>query len=48
MLYRKKPIVIEAFRFTTDSDGIAPDWFTQAVVDRTTYLGAVRQTAAGA
>ncbi len=34
MLYRKKPVVIEAFRFTTDSDVIAPDWFTQAVIDR--------------
>lgn len=34
MLYRKKPVLVDAFKFTDDSELIAPDWFTQAVIDR--------------
>ena len=34
MLYRKKPVFVDAFKFTNDSELIAPDWFTQAVIDR--------------
>lgn len=48
MRYRKKPVEIEAFRLSVDSDMIAPDWFTQAVadekiwIDRSIVNGAVR------
>ncbi len=31
MKYRKKPVVIDAFRLTDDPDRIAPAWFTAAV-----------------
>lgn len=31
MKYRKKPVIVEAFRLTDDVEMIAPDWFTQAV-----------------
>lgn len=33
MLYRKKPVLVDAFQLTADAEIIAPDWFTQAVVD---------------
>jgi len=32
MKYRKKPIVIEAFRFQIDK--VMPDWFAQAVISK--------------
>lgn len=34
MIYRKKPVLVDAFQLTDDIDVIAPPWFTQAVVDR--------------
>lgn len=33
MKYRKKPVVIQAFRFQIDA--IAPDWFMDRVTDNT-------------
>lgn len=33
MKYRRKPVTVEAFQFTDDVDMIAPEWFTQAVVE---------------
>ena len=33
MKYRKKPVIVEAFRFTDDVEMIVPEWFTQAVID---------------
>ena len=33
MLYRKKPILVDAFQLTADAEIIAPNWFTQAVAD---------------
>lgn len=38
MLYRKKPVLVDAFKFTDDSELIAPDWFTQAVKDRSVTI----------
>ncbi len=38
MKYRKKPIEVEAFRFTNDTDVIAPKWFTQAVIDEKVWI----------
>ncbi|MBS6195474.1 MAG: hypothetical protein KH828_07840 [Clostridiales bacterium] len=38
MKYRKKPIVVEAFKLTTDVETIAPDWFIQAVVDEKVWI----------
>lgn len=35
MQYRKKPVLVDAFKFTNDAEMIAPEWFTQAVVDGT-------------
>lgn len=33
MKYRRKPIEVEAFQLSVDAEMIAPDWFTQAVID---------------
>ena len=41
MLYRKKPVVVEAFQLTRDVDSIAPPWFTQAVVDEKVFIDRV-------
>ena len=38
MRYKKKPVVIEAFRLTDDPDRIAPAWFTQAVADEKVWI----------
>lgn len=38
MKYRKKPVVVEAFKLTTDVETIAPDWFTQAVIDEKVWV----------
>lgn len=38
MLYRKKPVLVEAFQFTRDVDTAAPAWFTQAVVDEKVFI----------
>lgn len=38
MKYRKKPLEVEAFQLTTDVEMIAPDWFTQAVVDEKVFI----------
>ena len=35
MLYRKKPVLVDAFRLTADAEVIAPDWFILAVGDGT-------------
>lgn len=31
MKYRQKPIEVDAFRFTKDSEVYAPEWFSDAV-----------------
>lgn len=33
MKYRRKSVEVEAFRLSADVEMIAPDWFTQAVID---------------
>lgn len=33
MRYKKKPVEVDAFRLTTDAEMIAPEWFTQAIID---------------
>ena len=38
MKYRKAPVLVDAFKFTDDVEFIAPDWFTQAVVDETVFI----------
>lgn len=38
MKYRKKPVVINAFRLTDDAEMIAPAWFTQAVADEKVWI----------
>ena len=38
MKYRKKPVVVEAFKFSTDSEIIAPDWFVSAVADEKIWI----------
>lgn len=38
MRYKKKPVVVEAFRLTDDPDMEAPDWFTQAVADLQVWI----------
>lgn len=48
MKYQRKPAVVEAFRFDTDSEVMAPEWFLKAVqkerifIDRCIIDGAVR------
>lgn len=38
MKYRKKPLEVEAFQLTTDVEMIAPDWFTQAIIDEKVFI----------
>lgn len=38
MLYRKKPVEVEAFQLSRDVDAIAPEWFTQAVIDEKVHI----------
>ena len=38
MRYRKKPVVVEAFRLADDSEMEAPDWFTQEVADGRVWI----------
>lgn len=38
MLYRKKPVLVDAFRLSRDVDAIAPDWFAQAVIDEKIFI----------
>ncbi len=38
MKYRKKPVIVETFRFTDDVEMIAPEWFTQAVIDEKIWI----------
>ena len=38
MKYRKKPVLVEAFRLTDDPEREAPAWFTQAVLDKTVRI----------
>ncbi len=38
MKYRKKPVIVEAFRLTDDVEMIAPEWFTQAVIDEVVWI----------
>lgn len=38
MKYRKKPVVVEAFRLTDDVEMIAPEWFTRAVIDEKIWI----------
>ena len=33
MLYRKKPVLVDAFQLTADAEIIAPGWCAQAVAD---------------
>ncbi len=33
MRYRRKPTEVDAFQLSADAEMIAPDWFTQAVID---------------
>jgi len=48
MKYKRKPVVVEAFRFTADVDMIAPKWFQDNVqndlvfIDRAITDGAVK------
>lgn len=39
MKYRKKPVVIDAFRLTDDPDRIAPAWFAAAVEAEKVWIG---------
>ncbi len=38
MKYRKKPVEVEAFCFTDDTDMVVPRWFTQAVIDEKVWI----------
>lgn len=38
MIYRKKPVLVDAFEFTNDAEFIAPDWFAQAVTDEKIFI----------
>lgn len=38
MVYRKKPVLVDAFQFTNDVEMIAPDWFTQAIIDEKIFI----------
>lgn len=38
MMYRKKPVLVEAFQLSRDVEAIAPEWFTQAVVDEKVFI----------
>lgn len=38
MVYRKKPVLVDAFQFTNNVEMIAPDWFTQAVIDEKIFI----------
>lgn len=38
MKYRKKSVVIEAFRLTDDTEMTATKWFTQAVAEETVWI----------
>lgn len=38
MIYRKKPVLVDAFEFTNDAEFIVPDWFTQAVADERIFI----------
>lgn len=38
MRYRKKPIEVQAFRFTDSSDRTAPQWFNHAVDEEKAWI----------
>lgn len=38
MMYKKKPVLADAFQLTRDVDTIAPEWFTQAVIDEKVFI----------
>lgn len=38
MKFRKKPVVVEAFKFTAESEITAPDWFSRAVTDEKVWI----------
>lgn len=38
MMYRKKPVLVEAFQLSSDVEVIAPEWFTQAVIDEKVFI----------
>lgn len=33
MIYRKKPVLVDAFQFTGDAEMIAPPWFVEAIIN---------------
>lgn len=38
MKYRRKPSVVEAFRFTADAEIDSPEWFAKAVQDDSVFI----------
>lgn len=38
MRYRKKPVEVEAFCLTEESERTAPEWFERAVLNETVWI----------
>lgn len=37
-MYRKLPVLVDAFQFNDDVEFIAPDWFTRAIIDGKVFI----------
>lgn len=37
-MYRKLPVLVDAFQLNDDVEFIAPDWFTRAIIEEKVYI----------